>query len=112
MFLQHLEFAEPPAPKMFCGSVLFLGAASGMLSMFTLVAIALHRLARVVGHARGTLSLTRTAIILTIIWILSFTLSVGGTLHVTHNWNPNQKTCQAIAQRITERETLVIKMYT
>jgi hypothetical protein len=67
-----------------------------MLSMFTLVAIALHRLARVVGHARGTLSLTRTAIILTIIWILSFTLSVGGTLHVTHNWNPNQKTCQAI----------------
>ncbi len=91
-----LLFAEPPAPKMFCGSVLFLGAASGMLSMFTLVAIALHRLARVVGHARGTLSLTRTAIILTIIWILSFTLSVGGTLHVTHNWNPNQKTCQAI----------------
>jgi hypothetical protein len=67
-----LLFAEPPAPKMFCGSVLFLGAASGMLSMFTLVAIALHRLARVVGHARGTLSLTRTAIILTIIWILSF----------------------------------------
>lgn len=91
-----LLYSEPPVPKMFCGSVLFLGAASGMLSLFTLVAIALHRLARVVGQASGTLSITRTAIILAMIWIFSFTLSVGGTLHVTHNWNPNQKTCQAI----------------
>lgn len=92
----YLLFSEPPAPKMFCGSVLFLGTASGLLSLFTLVAIALHRLARVIGQAQGTLSLTRTAIILTLIWIMSFTLSVGGTIHVTSNWNPNQKTCQAI----------------
>lgn len=91
-----LLFNEPPVPKMFCGSVLFMGTVSGMLSVLTLVAVALHRLARVVGRARGTLSLTRTAIILTLIWILSLTLSVAGTVHVTHNWNPNQRTCQAI----------------
>lgn len=91
-----LIFNEPPVPKMFCGSLLFMGTASGMLSMLSLVAIALHRLARVVGRARGTLSLTRTAVILTLIWILSLTLSVAGTVHVTDNWNPKQGNCQGI----------------
>ncbi|KAK3092987.1 hypothetical protein FSP39_009695 [Pinctada imbricata] len=91
-----LLFVDPPTPKIFCGSILFLGTISAMLSLLTLVAIALHRLARVIGHARGTTSLTRIGIIIVLIWIVSLVLSIGGTFHMTTDWDDSFKNCQPI----------------
>lgn len=91
-----LLFSDPPSPKMFCSSILFLGTISGTLSLLSLVAIALHRLARVIGRAKATLSLTRTGIILAMIWITSLAIAFGGTFHVTLNWDDNSRNCQSI----------------
>lgn len=91
-----LLYADPPTPVTFCGSILFMGTVSGMLSLLTLVAIALHRLSRVIGHAKGSLTLKRTGIILGMIWIVSLSVSLGGTLHVTLDWNGQLGTCQPI----------------
>lgn len=91
-----LLYSDPPTPVTFCGSILFMGTISGMLSLLTLVAIALHRLSRVIGRARGSLTLKRTGIILGMIWIVSLSVSLGGTLHVTLDWNEQSGTCQPI----------------
>ncbi|XP_033735555.1 probable G-protein coupled receptor 75 [Pecten maximus] len=91
-----LLYSDPPTPVTFCGSILFMGTVSGMLSLLTLVAIALHRLSRVIGRARGSLTLKRTGVILGMIWIVSLSVSLGGTLHVTLDWNGQLGTCQPI----------------
>ncbi|XP_060081426.1 probable G-protein coupled receptor 75 [Ylistrum balloti] len=91
-----LLYSDPPTPVTFCGSILFMGTVSGMLSQLTLVAISLHRLSRVIGRARSSLTLKHTGIILGMIWIVSLSVSLGGTLHVTLNWNGQLGTCQPI----------------
>ncbi|XP_041355138.1 probable G-protein coupled receptor 75 [Gigantopelta aegis] len=92
----YLLFTDPPTPKLFCGSFLFLGTACGMLSLLTIVTIALHRQARVVGKAKGSLTPTKTALILATIWLMSLGTALGGTLHVTSNWDDSFQNCQVI----------------
>ncbi|XP_046582434.1 probable G-protein coupled receptor 75 [Haliotis rubra] len=92
----YLLFTDPPTPRLFCGSFLFLGTACGMLSLLTIVAIAIHRQARVVGHAKGTLTPTQTAVILGTVWFISLSTALGGTMHVTSNWSDSFHNCQVI----------------
>ncbi|KAK6183445.1 hypothetical protein SNE40_010926 [Patella caerulea] len=92
----YLLFKDPPSPQIFCGSFLFLGITCGLLSLLTIVAIAVHRQARVVGQARGTLTLTQVGVILGIVWILSLSTALGATLHMTLNWEGSYQNCQAI----------------
>lgn len=92
----YLLFSTPPSPREFCGAFLFTSATCGLLSLLTLVAIAAYRESRVRGRLKGALSSTRTAAILTIIYIISIGIALGGTLHVTLPWNESYSTCQAV----------------
>lgn len=91
-----LLFSDPPRPQIFCGSFLFLGTTCGMLSLLTLVAISLHRQARVVGQAKGTLTARQAIVILVIVWTISLAMSLGGTFHITANWNNALSNCQMV----------------
>nr|KAG5711875.1 hypothetical protein BaRGS_026316 [Batillaria attramentaria] len=56
-------FADPPAPRAFCGAFLFGGTGCGLLSLLSIVAIAIHRQARVVGRAKRALSSRQTGLV-------------------------------------------------
>lgn len=92
----YLLFSNPPSPREFCGGFLFTSTLCGLLSLLTLVAIAAHRESRVRGRLKGALSSTRTALILSIIYIISIGTALGGTLHVTLSWAHSSTTCQAV----------------
>ncbi|CAG5121421.1 unnamed protein product [Candidula unifasciata] len=92
----YLLFSNPPSPREFCGGFLFTSTLCGLLSLLTLVAIAAHRESRVRGRLKGALSTTRTAFILSIIYIISIGTALGGTLHVTLSWTQAYTTCQAV----------------
>ena len=92
-----LLFSDPPFPKVFCGSVLFLGTTSAMLSLLSIVCIALHRYLRVVGRIKRPLNLTQTSSLVGLIWIISLSLATGGTFHVVSQWdNGAINTCQSV----------------
>lgn len=92
-----LLFSNPPFPKVFCGSILFLGTTSGILSLLSIVCIALHRQLRVVGRIKRPLNLTHTASLVGLIWIISLSLAAGGTVHVMSQWdNGAINTCQSV----------------
>lgn len=92
----YVLFAEPPYPRVFCSSFLFLGSACGLLSLLTLVSIALHRQARVVGQTKGALTSCQAGVALGFIWTTSIVLALGGTIHVTLSWPETQTSCQMI----------------
>lgn len=91
----YLLFTDPPTPRIFCGVFLFSCTACGLLSLLTLVAIAVHRHSRV-RKVRGTLTTTKTALILLAIYLASLTSAVGGTLHVTLGWRASNLNCQVV----------------
>ncbi|XP_052270146.1 probable G-protein coupled receptor 75 [Dreissena polymorpha] len=85
MFL-FLLFSTSEIPKVFCASILFLGVTSGLLSLLSLVSVAMHRKCRVAGLLRKSMSLSKISVVVGIIWIISVTVAVAGTLHVTLLW--------------------------
>ena len=91
-------FSDSPIPKVLCASILFLGTTSGLLSLLSLVCIALHRYWRVTGHARRPLTLLRVSIVVGVIWVISLSLSIGGTLHFASFWEENNElvNCQNV----------------
>ena len=92
-----LLFSDPPFPKVFCGSILFLGTTSGILSLLSIACIALHRHLRVVGRIKRPLNLTQTSSLVGLIWIISLSLATGGTFHVVSQWdNGTINTCQSV----------------
>lgn len=92
-----LLYSDPPFPKVFCGSILFLGTISGILSLLSIVSIALHRQLRVVGRIKRPLSLTQTSSLVGLIWLVSLSLAAGGTFHVMSQWdNRAINTCQSV----------------
>ena len=92
-----LLFSNPPFPKVFCGSILFLGTTSAILSLLSIVGIALHRQLRVVGRIKRPLSLTQTSSLVGFIWLVSLSLAGGGTFHVLSQWdNGAINTCKSI----------------
>lgn len=90
----YLLFSDPPSPTVFCGGFLFCCATCGLISLLTLVAIALHRHSRV-RKVRGALTTTKTALILLAIYAVSLAGALGGTLHVTLGWT-NGKVEEAV----------------
>ncbi|KAL3873153.1 hypothetical protein ACJMK2_036307 [Sinanodonta woodiana] len=91
-----LLFSDPPTPRVFCGSILFLGTLCGMLSLISLVSIAIHRQARVTGYIKGSLSLAQTGIVVLLVWVISMAISLGGTFHITTFWSRVSYNCQYV----------------
>ncbi|KAK3592920.1 hypothetical protein CHS0354_011719 [Potamilus streckersoni] len=89
-------FSDPPTPKVFCGSILFLGTICGMLSLLSLVSIAIHRQARIMGYIKGSLSLAQTGIVVLLVWVISMAISLGGTFHITTFWSRVSYNCQYV----------------
>jgi len=85
MFL-FLLFSSSDIPRVFCASILFLGVTSGLLSLLSVVSIAIHRKCRVVGILRKSLSLSKVSMVVGVIWLFSVALAVGGTVHVSLTW--------------------------
>lgn len=82
-----LLFSDSTIPIVFCGSILFLGVTSGMLSLLSLVCLAVHRQCLVVGHIKRPLTLIQTSVVVGIVWLISISLALGSTLHVTSAWS-------------------------
>lgn len=92
----YLLFSHRQSTREFCGGLLFICTACGVLSLLTLVAIAIYRESRVRGRLKGALSPFKTGCILSIIYLVSFSTAVGGTLHVTLSWDQSYTTCQSV----------------
>lgn len=86
MFL-FLLYSESDIPTAFCGSILFLGILSSLLSLLSIVVIAVHRKCRVTGSLRKTLSLLKVSAIVGFIWLISTCIALAGTIHVTASWH-------------------------
>lgn len=86
MFI-FLLFSDSDIPKVFCASILFLGVTSGLLSLLTLVTIAIHRRCRVVGLLRKSLSLLKVSVVVGIIWLISLSFATACTVHIILTWN-------------------------
>ena len=89
-------FADPPAPRIFCGSLLFGGTGCGLLSLLSIVAVAIHRQARVVGRAKRSLTSRQTALVLGAVWALSGAGAAGATLHAMLDWRESYDNCQVL----------------
>ncbi|KAK7104270.1 probable G-protein coupled receptor 75 [Littorina saxatilis] len=89
-------FADPPSPKVFCGSLLFGGTGCGLLSLLSIVAVAIHRQARVVGRAKRSLTSRQTGLVLAAVWALSGAGAVGATLHAMLDWRDSYNNCQVL----------------
>lgn len=85
MFL-FLLFSDSDIPLVFCGSILFLGVLSALLSLLSIVTIAVHRCCQIVGSLHRPLSLRRMSALVVGIWILSSLIALAGTFHVTLSW--------------------------
>ena len=95
LFLYTL-FTDPPMPKLFCGSLLLGGTGFGLLSLLSIVAIAIHRQARVVGRAKRSLTSRQTGMVLVAVWFLSGAGAVGATLHALLDWRDSYDNCQVL----------------
>ncbi|KAL8580753.1 hypothetical protein ACOMHN_018425 [Nucella lapillus] len=89
-------FTDPPFPKLLCGSLLLGGTGFGLLSLLSIVAIAIHRQARVVGRAKRSLTTRQTGIVLGVVWVLSGAGAVGATLHAMLDWRESYTNCQVL----------------
>ena len=85
MFI-FLLFSDSDIPEVFCASILFLGVTSGLLSLLTLVTIAIHRRCRVVGIIRKSLSLLKVSAVVGIIWVISLAFATACTIHIILTW--------------------------
>lgn len=97
-------FADPPAPRAFCGAFLFGGTGCGLLSLLSIVAIAIHRQARVVGRAKRALTSRQTGLILAAVWFVSGAGALGGTLYAMLDWRDSYHNCQVL---INSRDPLL-----
>lgn len=86
MFI-FLLFSDSDIPKVFCASILFLGVTSGLLSLLTLVTIAVHRRCRVVGLIRKSLSLAKVSAVVGVIWVISISFATACTVHIILTWD-------------------------
>lgn len=109
MFL-FLLFSESNLPKVFCGSVLFLGVLSALLSLLSLVAVAVYRTCQIVGTLKRPLSLAKMSAIVGLIWILSTLIALCATFHVTTSWQDDRiDECQnAVNNRTPESNNFVL----
>ncbi|XP_076463954.1 putative G-protein coupled receptor 75 [Babylonia areolata] len=89
-------FTDPPFPKLFCGSLLLGGTGFGLLSLLSIVAIAIHRQARVAGRAKRSLTTRQTGLVLGAVWALSGAGAVGATLHAMLDWRDSYDNCQVL----------------
>ena len=89
-------FTDPPAPRLFCGSLLFGGTGCGLLSLLSIVAVAIHRQARVAGRAKRSLTSRQTALVLGAVWALSGAGAAGATLHAMLDWRESYDNCQVL----------------
>lgn len=110
MFL-FLLFSESDIPKVFCGSILFLGVLSALLSLLSLVVIAIHRKCRVTGSLRKTLSLSKVSAIVGLIWLISTCIALAGTVHVTASWDEHSVNDCQIAVNNNEWKTNNFVLY-
>lgn len=85
MFI-FLLFSDSDIPEVFCASILFLGVTSGLLSLLTLVTIAIHRRCRVVGIIRKSLGLLKVSAVVGVIWVISLAFATSCTIHVIFTW--------------------------
>ena len=92
----YLLFSNPPAPRIFCGGFLFACTTCGLLSLLSLVSIALHRQWQVRGRVKSSLSAAGVASILATMYALSLGVAVTGTLHVFLSWDETADTCQPV----------------
>ncbi|CAG5132648.1 unnamed protein product [Candidula unifasciata] len=72
----YLLFSHRQSTREFCGGLLFMSTACGVVSLLTLVAIAVYRLS--------------------IIYMVSLSTAVGATLHVSMSWTESHTTCQSV----------------
>ncbi|KAL8604810.1 hypothetical protein ACOMHN_028438 [Nucella lapillus] len=89
-------FQDPPLPRLFCGGLHLLGSSLTLMSLLTLVAIAVRRQARVGGRVRHPLSLRHTRVVLGVVWVVSGVGGVGATLPALLGWRESYHTCQAL----------------
>lgn len=80
----------------FCGSLLFGGAGCGLLSLLTIVVVAVHRQARVSGRAKRALTTRQTVLALGAVWAVSGAGAIGATLHAMLEWSGDYSNCQVL----------------
>ena len=92
-----LLFSDSTIPRVFCGSIMFLGVTSGLLSLLSIVCIAFHRYCRMIGRLKQSLTLSQTSVVIVVVWMTSVTVALGGTFFVTSSWEEGMiNKCQSV----------------